>query len=74
MSVGPPAAEDDRHARPADRRAELELPLLCKSDQHALQLVEPRLYLAAEASGETLPCSLVDARNDRTHAPTVAQS
>lgn len=71
--VSHPATEDGRHAPARNRGAELELPPLCKSGQHARQLVEPRLHFAAEASGATLPCSRVDAGNGRTHAPTVAQ-
>ncbi|MGZ8761135.1 MAG: hypothetical protein ACXWXV_11285 [Aeromicrobium sp.] len=53
--------EDGRDAPAQDRGAELELPSLCNSGQDPRQLIEPRLHFAAEASGETLPCSRVDA-------------
>src|SRR5437762_984295 len=48
-AVSHPATEDGRYAPARDWRAELELPLLFKSGQHARQLVEPRLHFVAEA-------------------------
>src|SRR5436190_14417322 len=67
-AVSHPATEDGRYAPARDWRAELELPLLFKSGEHARQLVEPRLHFAAEAGRETLPCSQVDAGNGALEA------
>jgi hypothetical protein len=61
--VGQPASNDYGRLPAWDRHVERQVPLVRDGRQERRQVSEPRLDLAAEASCEALPRSLVDLRD-----------